>query len=131
MKYISDYIQDAQTQAFKDAGAFFAFSNKQLDEQKEPGITYTAMFAGLVCPVDNAKELVTALGDIHDAGIAQDIEENGIKGIIHRELANHEAQITNDIEDTFDALEQYGITREAIDAEYGAFFQHCVDNDYF
>ncbi|WP_442806907.1 DUF7659 family protein [Vibrio crassostreae] len=35
MKYLSHYIQAKQTQAFNEAGAFFAFSNKQLDGEKK------------------------------------------------------------------------------------------------
>ena len=41
MKYLSHYIQDKQTQAFNEAGAFFAFSNQQFDEAKKDSVSST------------------------------------------------------------------------------------------
>ena len=117
MKYLSDYTKEAQTKLFDDMGAFFAFSNKQLDEQKEEGVVYVSMGCGLICPKDSAAELARGLRDIAVAGIAQDLAENGKKGVIHRELANHEYCITWDISDTVSKLSDYGITAEDIQAE--------------
>ncbi|OEF77678.1 hypothetical protein OA5_16955, partial [Vibrio cyclitrophicus 1F111] len=97
MKYLSHYIQDKQTQAFNDAGAFFAFSNQQFDEAKKEGVKYASLGMGLICPVDNAKQLMTRLDSIAQEGIAEDIKENGKKAIIRRELFNHECFYTNDI----------------------------------
>jgi len=45
----------------KEYGAFWAFGNKQLEEQKKEGIRYMSLGAGLVCPVDHAKKLVDDL----------------------------------------------------------------------
>lgn len=131
MKTLTDYTEAKQTKLFNTTGAFFAFSNKQLDEKKVEGVKYVSLFAGLICPHDTAKVLIDGLARINKEGISQDIAENGKPAIIHRELANHEAQITNDIEDTVDALKGYNIPSEMVQAEYGAFFQHCVDNGYF
>ncbi|MEZ8335996.1 hypothetical protein AB6D90_25755, partial [Vibrio splendidus] len=88
MKYLSHYIQAKQTQAFNEAGAFFAFSNKQLDGEKKEGVKYASLGMGLICPVDNAKQLMTRLDSIAQEGIVEDIEENGKKAIIRRELFN-------------------------------------------
>lgn len=44
-------------------GAFWAFSDKQFDEQKTNGIKYVSMGAGLICPKDNAKKLKTELDE--------------------------------------------------------------------
>ena len=131
MKSLNDYTQDKQTKLLNDNGAFFAFGQKQFDEKTVKGTKYVSIGAGLICPKSNADNLVQGLSNINDEGIAQDIQENGIPAIIHRELANYESQITNDIDDTVQALEEYGITREQVQAEYGAYFQHCIDNDYF
>ncbi|TCU04016.1 DUF7659 family protein [Vibrio crassostreae] len=109
MKYLSHYIQAKQTQAFNEAGAFFAFSNKQFDEAKKEGVKYASLGMGLICPVDNAKQLMTRLDSIAQEGIAEDIEENGKKAIIRRELFNHECFYTNDICDCVEKLEGYGI----------------------
>ena len=114
MKYLSHYIQDKQTQAFNDAGAFFAFSNQQLDEAKKEGVKYASLGMGLICPVDNAKQLMTRLDSIAQEGIAEDIKENGKKAIIRRELFNHECFYTNEICDCVEKLEGYGISYDEI-----------------
>ena len=115
MKYLQNYIEEAQTEAFKKAGAFFAFSNQQFDEQKKEGVEYVSMGAGMICDKEKAKQLIEDLENIHKEGIVQDIAENGIEAIIKRELANHEAEYTGDISDTYDALKAYEITWEQID----------------
>ena len=131
MNYLSDYTSAKQTQLWNDNGAFFAFSKKQLDEEKKEGVVYVSLGMGLIAPKENASKVIEGLESINTEGIKQDISENGIKAIIHRELANYEAQITGDISDTIQALEDYGITREHVSAEYPAYFQFCIDNDYF
>lgn len=118
MKTLQSYIEAAQTKLFNDTGAFFAFSNKQFDEGKKEGVKYASLGAGLICPADKAQILVDGLESIHKSGIAQDIAENGIDKIIARELANYEAFYTYEIDDTVDALEDYGITREQVQAVF-------------
>ena len=131
MNYLSDYTSAKQTQLWNDNGAFFAFGQQQLDEKKQKGVVYVSMGSGLIVPKENASKILKGLESIHMEGIKQDIKENGIKAIIHRELANYEAQITGSISDTVEALEDYGITRLQVREEYNAYFQHCIDNDYF
>ncbi|MFA0719455.1 hypothetical protein AB4622_26240 [Vibrio splendidus] len=114
MKYLSHYIQAKQTQAFNEAGAFFAFSTKQFDEAKKEGVKYASLGMGLICPVDNAKQLMTRLDSIAQEGIVEDIEENGKKAIIRRELFNHECFYTNDICDCVEKLEGYGISYDEV-----------------
>jgi hypothetical protein len=117
MKYLTNYIEEAQTKAFNEAGAFFAFSDKQFNEAKVEGVKYLSLGAGLICPGNKAKQLIATLDKVHAEGIKQDLAENGKAGVIHRELGNHEYSITYSIEDTARALEGYGITREEIQAE--------------
>ena len=131
MNYLSDYTSAKQTQLWNDNGAFFAFGQQQLDEKKQEGVVYVSMGSGLIVPKENASKILKGLESINTEGIKQDISENGIKAIIHRELANYEAQITGSISDTVEALEDYEITREQVREEYNAYFQHCIDNDYF
>ncbi|MEZ8193214.1 hypothetical protein [Vibrio sp. 1F279] len=114
MKYLSHYVQDKQTLAFNEAGAFFAFSTKQFDEAKKEGVKYASLGMGLICPVDNVKQLMTRLDSIAQEGIAEDIEENGKKAIIRRELFNHECFYTNDICDCVESLEGYGISYDEV-----------------
>ena len=131
MKYLSHYMENQQTAAFKKHGAFFAFSNQQLDEQKQPGIAYVSIGAGLIAPKDNANQLIADLDSIHLSAVAQDLAENGVKGIIHRELANHECQITGDYDIVISILADYGITAEQIKNEWREYMDICIENDYF
>lgn len=132
MKYLSNYTENLQTELFNKTGAFFAFSNAQFDEQKQEGVNYAAIGAGLICPKSNVDALINGLDRINSDGIAADIADNGIKAIIHRELANHECQISMDISDAVAKLADYpGITRETVQAEWKEYFQNCIDNDYF
>ena len=123
MKYLSDYIEEAHTKALNNAGAFFAFSHDQFNRQKKEGIKYTSFGSGLICPTDKAEELDRELARIVDDGRAQDMNENGKKGIIHRELANHECCITHDISDTAMVLAPYGIMEKEIRAEVDGYLK--------
>ena len=82
----------------------------------------------MICPKDTTEELLKGLENINKLGIEKDVKENGIKAIIHRELANHEAQITYSIEDTVYALSGYPITKDDIRAEFREYMDYCVKN---
>ena len=118
MKYLSQYIEQEQSEAFKRAGAFFAFSDKQFDEQKNKKLNksdYCNMYAGMICPKATAKALHKELDEIAKRGVEQDIKENGLTSIIKRELNNHEAYYTGNTESTENALiGLYPITKENI-----------------
>lgn len=133
MKYLSDYTQQAQTELFKKTGAFFAFSNKQFGEnQPKPNTPLHSLGAGMYCPQSTSNELVDGLRNINSEGVKQDIAENGIDKIIMRELGNYETQLTDDVSDTVDALEDYGVTRDEVQKVYGEeYYPYCVENDLF
>jgi hypothetical protein len=114
MKYLQDYINEKQTAALEKAGAFFAFSTKQFEEQKKKGVTYVNGPAGMICPKNTIESLMQDLKNIYKDGIQQDIKENGLEAIIKRELNNHEAYYTRDIETTVEALSEYPVTRDEI-----------------
>ena len=114
MKYLSNYTDEAILEAIKNAGAFFAFSDKQFNEAKTEGVKYASLFGGLICPVENAKKLLDDISTAHENGVKQDITENGIDNIIIRELANHEAYYTGDITSTVDALACYNVSEQAV-----------------
>lgn len=118
MKYLSHYMEEQQTKLFNDTGSFFAFSNEQFEKAKKDGVAYVALGSGLICPKEYAEKVFTKLDTIYVNAIAQDLAENGKDGVIERELANHEAYYTGDIEDTVYALEDYGITNAEILAVY-------------
>ena len=131
MKYLSDYIEQAQTATFKKHGAFFAFSKKQLEEARVEGVKYASLGMGLICPTDNAIQLIEDMDTIHQSGIKQDIAENGLSAIIQRELHNHEAQITYDMDSTKDALEGYPIDDDMMTKEWTKFIAYCRKHDMF
>jgi len=118
MKYLSDYVQESQTQLFKEMGVIFAFSNKQFEEQRNHDVIYVHAGAGTLVPKENYKPFICALDAIIAKGIEQDIEENGKQAIISRELYNYECFYTGDIQDCVDALEDYGITKSEIAEQY-------------
>lgn len=114
MKYLSDYTQQGITDLLNQYGGFFAFSDAQLNEQKKEGVEYVSCGYGLIAPKENAKLLIDGLIANGDKAVQQDIAENGKEEIIKRELYNHEAFYTGDIEQTVDALRIYGFTEEDV-----------------
>ena len=116
MKYLSDYMNDKQSALFEETKAFFAFSNRQLeeglkkfdiskDEDGKPDIY--SMGGGMYVKKENAKKLIEGLDKIWNEAVAQDIADHGLERIILRELSNHEAYYTGDIESTWDAVQHY------------------------
>ena len=110
MKYLSDYTQDGIDRIMSKHGAFFAFNNKQFDEQMKEGVNYTSMGSGLITPKGTEKDMIEGLHNNHMAAIALDIAENGQDAIIKRELYNHECFYTGDPSSCYDALDGYGFS---------------------
>lgn len=113
MKDLRDYL-NSTSDIVEKAGAFYAFSNEQLEAQSKDGVKYISLGSGLICPKDNALQLKVDMFEKLDKAVQQDVQENGIDNIIKRELYNHEAFYTNDIDSTVDALEMYNIDVEDI-----------------
>ena len=122
---------DRISEVIKRHGGFFAFGNKQFHEQRKEGVVYVSMGLGLIAPKGTHIQLGKDLAEVSKDNIIFDLETNGKKKIIHRELANHEAQITISIDNTCDALEGYGITREEVQAEFSVYMDHCREHDLF
>lgn len=119
--------EDRITKTMNKHKAFFAFNNQQFEEGKTEGIfKYVSMGAGLICPKENVKQLIEDMHNASKNNINDDLKANGKKKIIHRELANHEASYTYSIEQTVDALEGYGITREEVQAEFGEYIDNHI-----
>ncbi len=136
MKYLNDYMEAAQTELLDDMGAFFAFSSEQFKEgAAKVGASKDNKVAqfqnGGYVLSKNRDELMSGLNSIHDKAIKQDIAENGIKNIIHRELANYETQINGDLEPAQEALKVYGITSYEVAIEYKEYFKYCCKHDLF
>ena len=68
MKYLTDYTQEAQTKLFEEKGVFFAFSNKQFEEQRKAGIKYKVtnwMFS----PKGKLQNVLSNLDNIQEEGM--------------------------------------------------------------
>jgi len=138
METLRDYTEEAQTELFKECGVFFAFSNEQFQEglskiEREDGDKLTDLGGGMFCLSKNVDTFIAKMEAINKNAIEQDIKENGINAIIMRELANYEAQITSDISDTVEALEDYeGITTEVVAKVFKEeYMPMCIEKDLF
>ena len=107
MKYLSDYMEAKQTSLFNRTGTIFAFSDKQFDEQAIKGKEYSRIGQGMLTQKGNEMKVIKTLEKIYQQAIIQDIKENGIKGVIQRELENYEVYYTNDLEPAMEALKDY------------------------
>jgi len=99
--------QEKQTKLFNDLWIFFAFGDKQFNEQKKEWVVYASLWSWMIIPKDNVSLFLDKHSKIIEEWIQQDIKENWIEKIIERELINHEAYYTCNIEDTVDALKEY------------------------
>lgn len=129
MKHLN--ITKEQTKLFDSNGAFFAFSSEQWEKANDSNLNYKSLGSGLYCPEHNAGKLTQQLKELQASKIQWELDNNTLKDIIWYELANYETQITGDITDAYEALIQYGISKEDVIKGYAAYYQHCVDNDYF
>ena len=107
MKYLSDYMEAKQNELFQRTGTFFAFSQKQFEEGRKDNVKYVDMGQGMITEKPFVEEVINELDKIHKEAMVQDIKENGIQGVIQRELENYETYYTNDLEPAMDALESY------------------------
>lgn len=99
---------------FDKWGAFFAFGDKQFNEQKEEGVDYVSLGTGLVARKDNFKQMIKALTKFSQDERERELKIRGKKNIIVYELNNHEAFYTGDIEPAMEVLEGYGFTRQEV-----------------
>ena len=52
------FDQEAFSKLLEATGSFFAFGQKQFNEQKKEGVEYVGVFAGLVSPKDRVGEVL-------------------------------------------------------------------------
>lgn len=71
------------------------------------------------------------LDSLSDEKTHWELANNSIKTIIWDSLANYECQIIGNYSDAIEALKVYGITEADIKTEWSAYYQTCIDNDYF
>lgn len=126
------YEYEAQAKEILERNnAFYAFSNKQFDEQKKEGINYISLGYGLIVDETKAESYIEEIAELAKKKTEWELANNTREEIIWYELANHECQITGSYQEVVALLEHYGITEEEIKAEWPAYFDHCIENDYF
>tara|TARA_R110001592_G_scaffold297950_1_gene568492 strand:- start:151 stop:498 length:348 start_codon:yes stop_codon:yes gene_type:complete len=100
-------MEAKQNELFQRTGTFFAFSQKQFEEGRKDNVKYVDMGQGMITEKPFVEEVINELDKIHKEAMIQDIKENGIQGVIQRELENYETYYTNDLEPAMEALESY------------------------
>ena len=131
VKPLTKYVNDAQSEVFRDNGAFFAFSDKQVNEQKNDGVKYVSVGSGLICPKENAKTVMAGVSSTYKAGIKLRLKDYTLSQICQYELSNHEAQISYDLDLVRDVLSDYGVDDEMFKKEYHEYIDYCRKNDLF
>ena len=95
------------SQLSKDCGLFWAFSNKQFDENKTPlkaGDKYVHIGGGGYLSKSNADKLMKGIDELN-AWYKREMEkENLVEEEILYEINNHECYYTGDLTDVFDIL---------------------------
>ena len=137
MKYFSHYTQEPQSKLFAECGSFFAFSDKQFYEQRNPELKYVSMGMGLICPKDNVKKLNEGLKSITIEAVKADVKENGAEGIIDREYWNHECQISMETDDAMESLAAHKevfpelFTDDIIYTVFAKAYRYALKHDMF
>ncbi len=126
-----------QRELFEKYGMFFAFSKKQFEEGVAKykhllkGGNWTDCGQGMYIPSCNFDIFDEEYTTLIKTQKEKELAEKGKKQIIWDALSNYECQIVCSIEDAIEPLKSYGITEDEINKEYPAYFQMCIDNDYF
>jgi hypothetical protein len=98
---------EKMTEILKGNNIFFAFSDKQFQENKTPlkeGEKYASLFGGGFIPSSNIESYKKQSEDLQTWFLNSVKENNLIESHILYELNNHEAFYTYDIEQAFNSL---------------------------
>jgi hypothetical protein len=121
-----------QTAVFKKHGAFFAFGQKQFEEQRDPEVEkYCHLFAGLLAPKENCDQLMKDLDAVHEESKRKTRANHTVKELVMYELANHECHYTGSYEAALDALKALDITEDQVKEHWAEYWNNCVENDLF
>ena len=132
MKYLQNYSEEKINKTIKNNGGFFAFNNKQFNENKKEGIIYCRLYSGLIVPKNKAKQIISQLDKISKKAIEQDIKENGMKKIVFRDCENLELQFSfSGISEIIDYLKDYNFNKNDIEKYYNKYINYCIKNDLF
>lgn len=128
IKEIQVIRDELLTEVFNKHDVFFAFSNKQVEEQKKEGVEY--IYNSSLNMFYNIKSKDTIYKDMEEAidkAIAIDKEQNTKEAIILRELLNYECFYTGSPRDAIEALKDYSYTKEDVLEVFRANFNRIVE----
>lgn len=118
MATLCNFTKQPMSELFDKHGIFFAFSQKQVDENKKPGIIYNNLGSGIFCPKDNVEQFISDLENVVATSVETHKSKESKEKIILDQLRNHEAFYTGDISSTFEALEAYNYTKKDVITVY-------------
>ena len=118
MKYLSQIMENRQSELWEKKKVFFAFNKQQFEEGMEKHYLTSNdkivnMGQGMFCPSENVEDVINQMDNIYKESIKEDMKQGKDK-VILRELSNHECFWTGDITDCVEKLENYPITEEEI-----------------
>lgn len=128
IKEIQVIRDELLTEVFNKHDVFFAFSDKQVEEQKKEGVEY--IYSSSLNMFYNIKSKDTIYKDMEEAidkAIAIDKEQNSKETIILRELLNYECFYTDSPRDAIEALKDYSYTKEEVLEVFRANFNRIVE----
>lgn len=127
VKSLSEYMEKAQTDLFRECGAFFAFGQQQFDEKKEEGVKYVSLGSGMICPKANAKKLCNGLDAIYEQAVEQRKKDYTKEQIIDHCIWNYEAFYNWDFSRVVETMKGYGYTAADVQAVVEANRQQYID----
>lgn len=134
----SKFVETKTSALLDKHGAFFAFSNKQIDEgleeNKAKGFSadkadYCQVSGGMILPKSNVGAFSAEYDAMMSAAREEYLNTYTKAQIIGYELSNHEAGYTGDISDTVDAVAHLGFAREDVLEVYSTWYEE--NKDYF
>jgi hydroxymethylpyrimidine pyrophosphatase-like HAD family hydrolase len=137
MKNLFEILKPKTAELFKNNGAFFAYSNKQFNEQKKEGIEYVNILGGLIGPKDKAKFILSEMERLYDESVIEHVKNETPEKIISYEYFNHETQLTGDINTIIDLFSEYTrlfpieFSYENILKECDKCYKLAIKNDWF
>ena len=125
MKYeaYKDLERDRVGDLMHRCGVFWAFSNKQFEENRTPleeGDKYVSIGAGGYLPKSKLQEFQSGMDAISDWTTEAAQQLDAEDAILH-ELGNYECFYTGDIEPAMQVLEDMGYSRNQVSKVYRAY----------
>ena len=83
---LHQFIDEPTSALLQEYRAFFAFSRQQFEDQKEQGVDYVRLGAGMCCPKAQADAFLVKWEAITAQGVAQVLAQHTRAEIIEHEL---------------------------------------------